>query len=53
MVNEELTKTINKFSAKSGVSIILDINSGEILSMNSYPTYNPNNRKTFLPKEFI
>ena len=53
MVNEELAKTINKFSAKSGVSIILDINSGEILSMNSYPTYNPNNRKTFLPKNLF
>ena len=46
-VRHELIKTIKKYSAHSGLSIVLDIESGEILSMNSYPDFNPNNNKTF------
>ena len=46
-VRHELINTIKKYSAHSGLSIVLDIESGEILSMNSYPDFNPNNNKTF------
>ena len=46
-IRYELIKTIKKYSAHSGLSIILDIKSGEILSMNSYPDFDPNNNKTF------
>tara|TARA_Y100000996_G_scaffold385140_1_gene342284 strand:+ start:122 stop:1792 length:1671 start_codon:yes stop_codon:yes gene_type:complete len=45
--HNELIKTIKKFSADSGLSIILNIKSGEILSMISYPDFNPNNKKSF------
>ena len=42
-IRQELIKTITKFSADSGLSIIMDIKKGEILSLNNYPDYNPNN----------
>ena len=46
-IRYELINTIKKYSAHSGLAIVLDIKSGEILSMNSYPDFNPNNNKTF------
>ncbi len=45
--HNELIKRIKKFSADSGLSIILNIKTGEILSMISYPDFNPNNKKSF------
>ena len=44
-VRQELIKTINKFSADSGLSIVFDIKKGEILSLNNFPDFNPNNIK--------
>ena len=44
---EELIKTINKFSADSGSIVAFDISTGEILALNSFPDFDPNNRKTF------
>jgi cell division protein FtsI (penicillin-binding protein 3) len=46
-VRNELLNTINKFSADSGLVIIMDVKTGEILSSSSYPDFDPNNRKTF------
>ena len=46
-VRNELLDTINKFSADSGLVIIMDVKTGEILSSSSYPDFDPNNRKTF------
>ncbi len=46
-IRYELIKTIKKYSAHSGLAIVLDIESGEILSMNSYPDFDPNNNNTF------
>ena len=46
-VRQELINTINKFSADSGLSIIMDITNGEILSLNSFPDFDPNNRNSF------
>ncbi len=43
LVTEELEKVINKFNADGGVSIILDISSGQILASSSLPNYDPNN----------
>jgi cell division protein FtsI (penicillin-binding protein 3) len=39
----ELKAAILEHQAKSGSLVILDINSGEVLAMVNYPTYNPNN----------
>ena len=46
-VRNELLSTINKFSADSGLVIIMDVKTGEILSSSSYPDFDPNNHKTF------
>ena len=43
LIRNELLKTINKFSADSAASIVLDIKTGEILSINSFPDFDPNN----------
>ncbi len=42
-VRNELIDTINKFSAESGSVIIMDIKKSEILSINNYPDFDPNN----------
>ena len=47
---EELIKTINKFSADSGSIVAIDISTGEIIALNSFPDFDPNNRKTFTKK---
>ena len=41
-VQEELSKTIDKFSANSGIALIMDIKNGEIISLNNFPDFNPN-----------
>ena len=46
-VRKELTKIIDKFSADSGISIVIDITNGEIISLNSFPDFDPNNKNTF------
>ena len=46
-VRKELKKIIDKFSAESGMAIVIDITNGEIISLNSFPDFNPNNNKTF------
>ena len=42
-IRNELIETINKFSAESGSVIIMDVKKSEILSINNYPDYDPNN----------
>ncbi len=44
---EELKKTIDKFSADSGSIVAIDITTGEIIALSSFPDFDPNNRKTF------
>ena len=46
-IRNELLHTIKKFSADSGLAIIMDLKTGEILASNSYPDFDPNNNKTF------
>ena len=41
---QELASGVAKFKAKSGSVVVLDINTGEILAMANWPSYNPNNR---------
>lgn len=42
VVREELIKSINKFSARAANAIVLNLYTGEILSMVSLPDYDPN-----------
>ena len=52
-IRQELINTISKFSADSGSSIVLNIKSGEILSLNNYPDFNPNEIKDMDPNNFL
>ena len=49
-VRNELIKTFQKFSAQSGSAIVMNITTGEILSMVSYPDFDPNFRDKILTK---
>ena len=42
IVYDELSKSLKKFDANSAVTIIMDVNNGEIISMVSLPDFNPN-----------
>jgi len=52
-IRNELLYTLKKFSADSGFTTILDIETGEILAMNSLPDFNPNDRKTLIDKNIF
>lgn len=47
ILEEELVKGINKYEGKTGVGIVMNPNSGEILAMASSPTYDPANYNLF------
>jgi cell division protein FtsI (penicillin-binding protein 3) len=44
-LRDELAKAREKFSAKAAAGLILDVNTGEIIAMESSPDYDPNNPK--------
>ena len=46
MVEEELVRAVQKFSAIGAQSIVMDVTNGEILAMASLPTYDANNART-------
>ena len=46
MVERELARGIQKFSAIGGTAIVMDVTNGEILAMASAPTFNPNSTRT-------
>jgi cell division protein FtsI (penicillin-binding protein 3) len=35
---------VEKFHAKAGAALVLDVHTGEVLALANYPTYNPNDR---------
>ncbi|MBI3196818.1 MAG: penicillin-binding protein 2, partial [Rhodospirillales bacterium] len=46
MVERELARAAQKFSAIGGTAIVMDATNGEILAMASLPTYDPNSTRT-------
>lgn len=42
---KSLKATVDKFHAHAGTAVILDVKTGEVLSMVNIPSFNPNNRK--------
>lgn len=42
MVEQELAAAVERYQAQGGTVIVMDPNTGAILAMASYPTYNPN-----------
>ena len=47
LVRENLLKTINNYKAESGLAIVMDIPSGQILSSVSLPDYNPEDKSSY------
>ncbi|WP_336816730.1 penicillin-binding protein 2 [Burkholderia gladioli] len=39
-----LKAAVDKFHAKAGAAVVVDVRTGEVLSLVNYPTYNPNDR---------
>ena len=46
---KELLRAVEKYQAKSGSLVMLDVKTGEVLAMVNQPAYNPNNRENLLP----
>ncbi|HEX9193978.1 MAG TPA: penicillin-binding protein 2 [Burkholderiales bacterium] len=40
----QLKAAVAQYRAKSGGIVVLDVNTGEVLALANFPTYNPNNR---------
>ena len=36
---------VEKFKAKAGAAVVLDVHTGEVLALANWPTYNPNDRR--------
>ncbi len=51
ILRTEIEKQINKFKANSGAGIILDVKTGELLSLVSLPDYNNNKFSQAKPKQ--
>tara|TARA_B100000575_G_C23128382_1_gene654128 strand:+ start:545 stop:2071 length:1527 start_codon:yes stop_codon:yes gene_type:complete len=52
-VRESLIKTIDFYKADSGIAIVMEINSGQILSSISLPDYDPQNKSTYNKNNLI
>jgi len=52
LVQEAVQQTVDKFNAKEAAVIIMDPNTGEIISMLSYPYFDPNNSHKSSPDNF-
>ncbi len=39
----ELGEAVTQLEAQGGAALVLDVNSGEVVAMSSYPTFDPNN----------
>lgn len=52
-LRDELVKGVEHFKAKAGASMILDVNSGEVIALASYPDFDPNEPKDALSDDRI
>ena len=43
-IRSNLIETVKNYKAESGLALVLDISTGEVLSSVSYPDFNPNNK---------
>ncbi len=44
IATSQLKEAVEKYKAKAGAVVVLDVKTGEVLALANYPTYNPNNR---------
>ncbi|WP_284212042.1 peptidoglycan D,D-transpeptidase FtsI family protein [Methylobacterium brachythecii] len=52
-VRDELVKGVEHFKAKAGASMILDVTTGEVIALASYPDFDPNEPKDALAPDRI
>ena len=52
LIREELLKSLSTFQSKGAASLLMDVNTGEILSLISLPDYNLNLRQDLKDKNF-
>jgi len=52
-VEKKLKEAIDKYQAESGTVVIMDVQTGGIVAMASYPTYDPNNYSDFANNQAI
>ena len=50
IVRDEVKNSIEKYNAKAGLAVVMNVNNGEIISMVSLPDFNPNYPESILPK---
>ena len=53
IMRDELSKAIEKFKAKAAAGAIVDVNTGEVISLVSLPDFDPNNPVDALEKDRI
>jgi cell division protein FtsI (penicillin-binding protein 3) len=53
VMRDELSKAIDKYKAKAGAGAIVDVNTGEVVSLVSLPDFDPNNPVDALEKDRI
>ena len=53
LIDDELNHAIKTFKATGGGALLMDVDSGEVLSLVSLPNYNINKRKTITDKNYI
>jgi cell division protein FtsI (penicillin-binding protein 3) len=53
VVREELVTSMRTFKAKAATGLVIDVQSGEVLSLVSLPDYDPNKREQTLDKDRI
>ena len=53
IINKELDNAIETFDATGGGALLMDVNSGEILSLVSLPNFNINERSTINDTKYI
>ena len=53
LVRQDLLETINHYNAESGLAVVIEIESGQILSSVSLPDYNPQNKNSYKEKNLI
>ncbi|MDC9725035.1 MAG: penicillin-binding transpeptidase domain-containing protein [Gammaproteobacteria bacterium] len=45
LAHQSLKSTVDKYNARSGTAVILDVQTAEVLAMVNQPSFNPNNRR--------